>query len=293
MRDRRWWRGAAVAAGPLALVLATAPPAAGQRPDPPLVTERTEAPPTAPPADTAPTTPRADVPPQVRTGNIPAACTVPTEWQELRHALPRMARLVREKQPVRILAIGSSSTAGVGASVPAHAYPPRLKAALERLMPGTEVTVRNDGIGGEVASTTLLRMKRAVEDWNPDVVLWQLGTNDAMRGVTAEAFSGILREGSDFVLNHGRDLVLIDPQFFPGVPSQDVYLQFVQGIERVSAEKRIPLMRRYGIMRFWQALPQPVLMLSEDGFHMNDLGYQCMAEVLAAGIARRVTRPPD
>jgi lysophospholipase L1-like esterase len=34
-------------------------------------------------------------------------------------------------------------------------------------------------------------------------------------------------------------------------------------------------------------------MLSEDGFHMNDLGYRCMAEVLATGIARRVTRPPN
>ncbi|ONG47751.1 hypothetical protein BKE38_22670 [Pseudoroseomonas deserti] len=237
----------------------------------------------APPSSAAP-------PPPVTTDNVPAACTVPDELRALQFALPRMATLIQEKQPVRILAIGSSSTAGIGASVPAHAYPPRLAAALRRLLPGADITVRNDGIGGEVASTTLARMKRAVVDWAPDVVLWQIGTNDALQGITAQAFTGILREGIDFVLEQGRDLVLINPQYFPRTPKEELYMTFVQSIERVAMEKRVPMMRRYAIMRYWQALPQPVLMLSEDGFHMNDLGYQCMAEVLAGGIARRVTR---
>lgn len=235
----------------------------------------------------APTPPQ----PEVRTDNVPAACTLPDEMRELRHALPRMTRLLAERAPVRILAIGSSSTAGVGASAPTRAYPPRLEAALKRLLPGADITVRNDGIGGEVAATTLLRLKRSVEEWKPDLVLWQLGTNDALRGITANAFSNILRDGADFVQARGLDLLLIDPQYFPSAPDQDLYLTFVQAIERVAAERRLPLMRRYGIMRFWQALPQPVLMLSEDGFHMNDLGYQCMAEALAGGIARQVTRP--
>ncbi|MCQ4162625.1 SGNH/GDSL hydrolase family protein [Roseomonas sp. GC11] len=226
--------------------------------------------------------------PPVRTDNIPTACTVPEELRALRHGLPRMKALLAARQPVRILAIGSSSTAGVGASVPAHAYPPRLQAALQRLLPGAEVVVRNDGIGGEVAATTLPRLKRAVEEWQPDVVLWQLGTNDAMTGIGAAVFAGILREGVAFVQARGRDLVLIDPQFLPRLRDPDTYQGFVQSIERVAAEQRVPLMRRYAIMRFWQALPQPVLMLSEDSFHMNDLGYQCLAEVLAGGMARQV-----
>jgi lysophospholipase L1-like esterase len=255
---------------------------------PPLLApapSRAQAPAQAPAAPTS-----AAPPPPVTTDNVPAACTVPDELRALQFALPRMATLVREKQPVRILAIGSSSTAGIGATVPAHAYPPRLAAALKRLLPGAEVTVRNDGIGGEVASTTLARMKRAVADWAPDVVLWQIGTNDALQGITAQAFSGILREGIDFVVEQGRDLLLINPQYFPNTPKEELYMTFVQSIERVAVEKRVPMMRRYAIMRYWQSLPAPVLMLSEDGFHMNDLGYQCMAEVLAGGIARRVTQ---
>lgn len=232
---------------------------------------------------------RAQAPPPVTTDNVPAACTVPDTLRDLGRPLPRMAGLLREKQAVRILAIGSSTTAGAGASAPNRAYPPRLKAALERLLPGIEVTVRNDGVGGEVASTTLARMRVSVEEWKPDVVLWQLGTNDALRGITPQAFAQVLREGVELVQERGLDLALIDPQYFPTIRDKDLYEDLVEAIARVAEEKRLPLMRRYTIMQFWQALPAPVLMLSPDGLHMNDLGYQCMAEVLAGGIARRVT----
>ncbi|KAA2212782.1 SGNH/GDSL hydrolase family protein [Teichococcus oryzae] len=226
--------------------------------------------------------------PPPATDNVPAACTVPDDLRELHGSLPRMADLLRRRQPVRILAVGSSSTAGTGASNPARAYPPRLETALERLLPGAEVTVRNEGVGGEVASTTLARMERLMAEWSPDVVLWQLGTNDALRGVTAQAFAGILREGADAA--RGRDLLLINPQFYPRIPDQGVYLSFVEAIRQVAEERHLPLMRRYDIMRFWDGLPRPAIMLSEDGFHMNDLGYQCMAEVLAGGMVRQVSR---
>jgi acyl-CoA thioesterase-1 len=245
------------------------------------------APPSSP-APALPAPPGGTAPPPV--GNVPEACLVPGELQNVQFALPRMASLLREKEPIRILAIGSSSTAGVGATVPAHAYPPRLRDALTRLMPGADIAIRNDGIGGEVASTTLVRLKKSVEDWKPDVVLWQLGTNDALQHITPQAFAQTLREGTDFVLGRGLDLLLIDPQFFPGTPSDELYRIFVQSIELVAAEKRIPLMRRYAIMRYWDALPQRVPMLSTDGFHMNDLGYLCMAETLAGGMAQRVVQ---
>jgi len=279
-------------AGCLAALLA--PAAAGaQGPAPPSSTSGTLSTHAAPQGPPPGAVSAGAAPPPVSTDNVPAACTVPEELRDLRHGLPRMARLLREGKPVRILAIGSSSTAGVGASSPARAYPPRLEGALERLLPGADITVRNDGVGGEVASTTLVRLKRSVEEWAPDAVLWQLGTNDALRGITPQAFANILREGADHVTAHGVDLLLINPQYFPRIPNQDIYMDFVRSIEQVSAEKRVPMMRRYAIMRFWEALPQPVPMLSEDGFHMNDLGYQCMAEVLAGGIARQVTRPPS
>lgn len=246
--------------------------------------------PTPSPAPVLPAPSGGTAPPPL--GNVPEACVVPGELQNLRFALPRMTTLLRAHEPVRILAIGSSSTAGVGASAPARAYPPRLRDALLRLLPGNDITVRNDGIGGEVASTTLVRMRKSVEDWKPDVVLWQLGTNDAVQHITPEAFAQTLREGAEFVLGRGLDLLLIDPQSFPGVQNEELYRSFVQVIEQVAAAQKLPLMRRYAIMRYWDALPQKVPMLSADGFHMNDLGYLCMAETLAGGMAQRLAAAP-
>ena len=59
--------------------------------------------------------------------------------------------------PLDILAIGSSSTEGVGASSPANAYPARLKDELEKET-GVDFDVKNAGIGGELATKTVERL---------------------------------------------------------------------------------------------------------------------------------------
>ena len=51
-----------------------------------------------------------------------------------------------------ILAMGSSSIEGVGASAPELSFVPLLERGLEARLPGVEVTVVNKGIGGENAA---------------------------------------------------------------------------------------------------------------------------------------------
>lgn len=194
------------------------------------------------------------------------------------------------RRSVKILAIGSSSTAGVGASRPANAHPSRLEAAMKRRVPGLDVTVRNDGIGGEVASATLKRLKRDVVDWKPDLVIWQVGTNDALQNRDPEAFAETVRSGVAWVVERGVDIVLIDPQFLPNVPHEAIYEGYVSLIDKVSKETGAPLMRRYAIMRHWATDPNGTRMLSDDGLHMNDLGSRCLAEALAAALEAKVGR---
>ena len=50
-------------------------------------------------------------------------CSAPPALTHFKVKLPAMARAVRSRKPLVIVAIGSSSTAGVGASDPAHTYP--------------------------------------------------------------------------------------------------------------------------------------------------------------------------
>ena len=70
-----------------------------------------------------------------------------------------------------ILAIGSSSTEGVGASSPANAYPARLKEELARES-GIAADVKNAGVGGELAAKTLQRLKRALKVGWAELVIW-------------------------------------------------------------------------------------------------------------------------
>src|SRR5262245_11769693 len=102
--------------------------------------------------------------------------------------LPRLGHALRTMHNARILAIGSSSTAGVGASSPSKTYVARLETALETALTGTEFEVIGHGLSGEVAQGAADRMKREVEEANPDLVIWQLGTNDALRHVAIDGF---------------------------------------------------------------------------------------------------------
>ncbi|BCR03424.1 arylesterase [Desulfuromonas versatilis] len=84
---------------------------------------------------------------------------------------------------VRIAVLGDSLSAGYGLD-PAEAFPARLEKALcER---GHAVEVLNAGVSGDTTAGGLARL-----DWTlaaePDLVLLELGGNDALRGIDPES----------------------------------------------------------------------------------------------------------
>ena len=107
-------------------------------------------------------------------------CRITAPAHEGRTALRQMRRALKENRVVKVLAVGSSSTSGVGASSPYATYPVRLEADLEGLFKGVDVDVVARGVPGEVGLGACTRMKREVADVRPDLVVWQVGTNDAM-----------------------------------------------------------------------------------------------------------------
>lgn len=144
--------------------------------------------------------------------------------------------------------------------------------------------MRNAGRGGERAAETLRRLKREVADRDPHLVVWQVGTNDALSDVDAREFAATLEDGVAWLRRRGVDVVLVDPQYFAGVPHEGVYAAFVAAVGDVAARTGTPLLRRYAIMRAWAEAAPDRPMLAADGFHMNDAGYACLAELLADGI---------
>ena len=97
-------------------------------------------------------------------------CVAPPSFARFDIPLERVAARVSAHQPLTIVAIGSSSTFGLGASSPAMSYPSRLAVELRALLPRTSITVINRGVNGETALEMVARFDRDVFATHPDLV---------------------------------------------------------------------------------------------------------------------------
>ena len=144
-------------------------------------------------------------------------CDAPFSMIRFTNPLVRVAQRLKSGEPITIVAIGSSSTAGAGASSPAASYPSRLAVELTQRFSGHPITVLNRGVGGEEIGDMLKRFDTAVIAAKPDLVLWQFGTNSVIRDVKLNDHNVTIREGLTKIRSTGADIVLIDPQFAPKV----------------------------------------------------------------------------
>jgi acyl-CoA thioesterase I len=204
-----------------------------------------------------------------------------------------MRQLINAGRPVSIMALGSSSTAGAGASDPAASYPARLEAELRSRFPGIAITVLNRGVNGEEAADMLRRFDEAASNDKPDVVLWQLGTNAVLHDDPIGAVDQLLTDGLMRMKALGADVVLIDLQFAPQVIGRRDTEGMVGVIAAASTSRSVDLFPRFKVMRQWhetEAIPFDTF-LSPDLLHMNDWGYACFAKLLGSAMAEAVTRP--
>jgi hypothetical protein len=72
-----------------------------------------------------------------------SGCNVNLHQVRLANPLSHIAKKLVNFEPITIVAIGSSSTAGAGASSPTANYPSRLAVELKRLFPTHSITVLN------------------------------------------------------------------------------------------------------------------------------------------------------
>jgi len=218
-------------------------------------------------------------------------CVQSKSLAQLDAPVARLAKRLDMHQPVTIVAVGSSSTGGAGASSPAYSYPSRLERELSQKFPGESITVINRGINGEEAADMMARMDSILEP-KPDMVIWQLGTNTVLRDGNIPATGQLLQAGIARIKKTGADVLLIDPQFAPRVNAKPAVSDMVGLIAYVAKQAHVPLFRRYVAMRHWhedQAIAFDRF-ITADGLHMNDWGYSCFARLLADNIVSTVAR---
>jgi acyl-CoA thioesterase I len=221
------------------------------------------------------------------------ACNDTAKLARLRAPLVHMARRVAAGGPLTILALGSSSTAGAGASGPAASYPSRLAVELKTLFPDLAVTVLNRGVNGEEAAEMLARFEQSGATDKPDVVLWQIGTNSVLRDRSLDHYEEVIQHGLARMKAVGADVVLIDPQFAPKVIAMPEAAEMVSLIAAAATKRGVDLFPRFAIMRAWhedEAIPFEGF-LAPDQLHMNDWGYACLAKLVGTALAEAATRP--
>ena len=205
--------------------------------------------------------------------------------------LPR-TRSVRTHPPgpgrraLRLVAFGSSTTEGYGASSAAHSYPAVMRRVLLPHFPGG-IALSNHGVSGECAIEMDGRIGAVVAE-EPDLVLWQTGSNDVIRPVPLELFERLTRDGIARLARTGADLVLMDQQYgraleeAPGLPA------YRDALHRLGAEAGVAVFGRYALMRAWcDGSAFTLDTLSPDGTHMADPGYALLGEAVADWVIAR------
>ncbi len=218
-------------------------------------------------------------------------CLPPKGGAKSMGSLPHVAGKLASGEPVVIVAFGSSSTVGFGATSPEFTYPNRLAAQLRRQYPTADITVVNRGRSGEDAPEMMKRLKAEVLDMNPDLVIWQVGTNAVLRNLDPAETAKLVEEGVARIQAAGADLVLVDPQYSPRVMERaESVSKMINLLGRVAQLRHVGFFPRFEVMREWherQSIPIDEFVIA-DGLHMNDWGYACFAQLLGDDIIKSV-----
>ena len=143
-----------------------------------------------------------------------------------KYPLPHLAKSLKERD-TKIVAFGSSSTSGMLQVVP---YPARLELMLrnefgiQKLSFGKRmINVINRGVGGEEATTEMLRIQSDVIKEAPSLVIWQVGTNAVFRSneFDFEAVVKAIADGLKLLSKIPTDVILMDSQYTTAVVTDE------------------------------------------------------------------------
>jgi len=157
----------------------------------------------------------------------------------------------------RIVAIGSSTTAGEGNIKP---YPERLLSFLQAQYPNAEITMVNQGIGGQEAPLEFQRFDTDVIAEKPDLVIWQVGTNAIWQSPNSnppppsvDETTSAIRDGLVELREETRaDVILMDLQYVPAVltPAKKARaIAMVEAISELARDARVNVFRRFAFMK--------------------------------------------
>jgi acyl-CoA thioesterase I len=200
--------------------------------------------------------------------------------------LPHTGARLKSGEPLKIVTIGSSSTVGLWEFRPAATYPEVMRREILRLQSNARISITNSGRVGDTIPDNLARFEHDVLDFNPDLVVWQLGTNDiAWGGHVDDQLKIKIVQGVRSLKAVGAEVILMDLQYTPMVLASAYYSQMQAMIREVAQQERVGLFSRFALMRksIDAGVPSGAL-VSWDRLHNSTEGYDCVGRALARTI---------
>jgi lysophospholipase L1-like esterase len=209
--------------------------------------------------------------------------------------LPNVASALQNRKSLKILAIGASATAGWRGR--RGGYTEQIEEILEKAIKGLDVVMINRGVSGELAGDAAIRIKNEIALHSPDLVLWQVGTNDALAYVPLDQLRETLTDTTKWLKAHRVDVVLAGLQPVKQLEQDDHYRAVRDLIRKVAADENVVIVRRTEAMRLLASVERGGGGLFPEEFAQTEAGYACLAEYVARAITLgafgKGLRPPE
>jgi acyl-CoA thioesterase-1 len=183
-----------------------------------------------------------------------------------------------QSAPIKIAVLGDSLAAGYGVT-PEQAFPARLEALLKAR--GRKVTILNQGVSGDTTAGGLDRVDWMLAD-KPDIVLVELGGNDALRGLdpatTEKNLAAIVEK-----LQAAHVTVWLAGMMAPRNLGSDYVTAFDGLYKRIADKYKVPL---YPFIL--DGVAQDPALNQADGLHPNPKGAQIVADRLLPFVTKNL-----
>ena len=195
--------------------------------------------------------------------------------------LPHVAAALQSRKQLKILAIGASAVL----SRRVHGTGETVRQLLRKSVQGLDVVMINRGVSGELSAQAAQRIKNEVALTEPDLVLWQVGTNDALAYVPLDEFETTIVDTLAWLKEHKVDVVLVGLQYVDQMALDDHYKAVRDLLRKLAAKENIMIVRRYEAQQFLARAESGGGGLVPDEFQRTEAGYVCLSQYMARAIS--------
>jgi len=213
-------------------------------------------------------------------GSASDACLAFKSGLSLGAPLTRIKAKLQAGEMLTIVALGSSSTTGFGTFRSAAAFPAVMKQELLRLRPSAQIELINSGRIMDTIPGNIARLDEDVLRYKPDLVVWQLGSNDAVWRGIADNAKEMVSDAVKRLKAANTDVVLVDLQYAPLVLLTTRHIRMEKIIADVAHEQNVGQFPRFLLMK--RAIEGGVTgLVWWDGLHNSAEGHKCIGVALA------------